>query len=159
MASEIEAAAERYDKQVYGDYRDGEAFDEYWMPIAEFEDMRALADWAVSRLAADRAEREASKDRPLSCDLVEQQLVIRIGVATLKHAAEHCPGLHDGAKRFNPPYCEVADAEQLAKDVRGELLREEEDGTNDLHRLLDAAIVAAWEQGSIAFAEEEGGDA
>jgi len=155
VKSEIEAAAERVKLLAEQGKDDPDFLLDSIVPFCD--DAEFVASHVLARLAADRAERESAKDRPLSCEIVEQQLVIRIGLATLKHAAEHCPFFHDGAKRFYPPYCEVADAEQLAKDVRGELLREEEDGETELHRLLDAAIVAAWEQGSTAFAAEEGG--
>ena len=98
------------------------------------------------------------KDQPLSCDIVDGQLVIRIGVATLKHAAEHCPLMYGVGDKSYPPYVTVVDQEQLAKDVRGELLREKEDGETALHRLLDQAFLDALEQGSIAFEGEGDGE-
>lgn len=96
--------------------------------------------------------------QPLACAIEGGQLVIRIGLATLAHAAENCHALFHYARRPNNPYCKVVDQVQLAQDVRGALLREDEEGTTDIHRLLDIAIVTAWEEGTAAFADDEGGE-
>lgn len=99
-----------------------------------------------------------AREQRLVCEIEGGQLVIRIGVETLKHAAEHCPQLYGETTRDYPPYAKVVDADQLARDIRGEMLREEEDGETAIHRMLDDAIVSAWENGSIAFADEKGGE-
>ncbi len=92
-------------------------------------------------------------DQPLRASLEGDELVIRIGTATLSHAAEHCPQLVPQPGKSDPPYCKVDDPEMLVRDVCRELQREEEDGTTPLHDLLDEAIAAAFDDGSLAFEE------
>ena len=87
------------------------------------------------------------RDHRLDVEIVDGELRVRIGVQTLAFAAENPPdsGLwNDGAM------VSVLNADEWAKDVRSELLREQEDGTNILHLVLDAAMRAAAENGSAA---------
>lgn len=90
---------------------------------------------------------------PLDCTIEDDALVVRIGINTLAMAAEWnpraCEGYRDG------PYCKVVDVGELARDVRNELLREEEDGSTPLHHLIDRCCENAMDNGSLAFADEE----
>lgn len=95
------------------------------------------------------------KQQPLSCDLEDGQLVVRIGIETLKHAAENSPVFYGHEGKSYPPYVKVVDSKQLAKDVRRELTREKEDGETPLHRLFDEAIRHAFDDGSIAFEDDQ----
>jgi hypothetical protein len=90
------------------------------------------------------------KDRPLTVQIEEEELVLRIGVDTLAWACEHCPKLEDDW--FDPTY-KVTDPAGFARDVLRELEREEEDGTTAVHVLLDAVIVEAIDRGSCAVEE------
>lgn len=85
-------------------------------------------------------------DKPLSAMIDGDELVIRIGIGTLAFAAEHLKPL---------PYeiLRVIDKAEFANDVRAELMREEEDGSSMLTDVLDAASIAAWENGSIGCHE------
>lgn len=94
----------------------------------------------------------AMRDRPLQACVQDDQLVIRIGLETLKTAAEHCPLFYDGTvENCDPPYVKVKGRRELAKDVKRELFREREDGSSPISDLLDEAIMAAFEDGSLAF--------
>ena len=70
---------------------------------------------------------------------------ILIGVDALAWAAEHSDAYCDGDKLI----LKVLDGAGFAKDVFRELDREEEDGTTAVHRLLDKAISAAVDNGSV----------
>jgi len=94
---------------------------------------------------------QLGKDAPLRVAVQGDQLVIRIGIDTLAFSAEHCQRFYDPVTNAERPYVRVVDNDILAIDVRRELLREEEDGTNPLHVVLDNAIVAAFGNGSLAF--------
>lgn len=89
---------------------------------------------------------------PLECVRENNQLVIRIGLNQLKFVTEHCPLLDNMTD--DGPYCEIVNRWVLAEDIRCELLREKEDGTTPLHVLFDNAIVAAMENGSLAFKDK-----
>lgn len=108
---------------------------------------------------AERVNRDwgNSKEQPLTCKIEGQQLVIRIGIDTLAFVAEHCPKFFDYEKhvKTGPPYASVLNPEELASDVCSMLQKEEEDGTTPLHILIDDAIEAARDDGSLAFAEDE----
>ena len=96
------------------------------------------------------------RDRPLQVVVEPTELVIRIGFDTLKMAAEYCPLLFDGeSKNCDPPYCEVTDANELAKDVARMIEDEQEDGSSPVRDLIDRAILAAMDDGSVAFKEDE----
>lgn len=88
---------------------------------------------------------------PLGCEVTDTELVIRIGLDTLKMAAEYHPDLCDESCE---PVC-VVDAKELAVDVKRELSREDDSGNTLLSRCLDKAIYKAWEDGSIAFGDTE----
>lgn len=92
------------------------------------------------------------RDQPLRVIVEPTELVIRIGLDTLKMAAEYCPLLFDGeSKNCDPPYCKVVDTDELAKDVARMLDDEQEDGSSPVRDLIDRAILAAMDDGSLAF--------
>jgi len=95
-----------------------------------------------------------NKDRPLECVVEDDQLIIRIGIDTLAFSAEHCPLFYDDRYRKYPPYVKVTNKEELANDVVGRLLHEQDDGTTSLHELLDNAIMDAYDNGSLGFDED-----
>lgn len=93
------------------------------------------------------------KTKPLTVQIKDGELIMRVGIDTLAHAAEY-------GEMFNefkpypacyPPYVKVKKKSLLAKDVKTELLRNDEDGSTPLSRLLDQMLVEAREDGSLAF--------
>jgi len=96
-------------------------------------------------------------NKPLKCGIEGDELVIRIGINTLKHAAEHCPKFYDykkeekSQKYIEGPYQIVEDAEELAQDIALVMQREEEDGSSPISDFLDNMILDAYEDGSIGF--------
>lgn len=99
----------------------------------------------------------SKSDTPLKVAIEGEELVVRIGLDTLAFSAEHCPRLFDYDKHVNtgPPYCKVVDKAELARDVMRAFLDEEEDGSTPLSDCFDDAIVAAMDDGSLAFQDEE----
>lgn len=97
-----------------------------------------------------------SPDYPLNAAVECDQLVIRIGLNTLAHAAEHCPLFYHEEKHMGAigPYCKVTDKTELAADVIRALFREKEDGSSRISDLLDEAFEWAADDGSIAFTED-----
>jgi len=98
-----------------------------------------------------------SRDQPLIAEIKDDQLQIRVGLDTLKFAAERSP--NDSLCWYDDKTGEyvshkVIDTDEFGEDVRQALLKEAEDGTTPLHLLLDAACVDAIENGSEAVEEE-----
>ena len=91
------------------------------------------------------------RDQPLEATVVGGQLVMRIGISTLAHAAEHCPKFYDYKRHVGPlecgPYATVDNENELANDVCRAMTHEREDGSSPMADFLDAAIVEAAEQG------------
>lgn len=93
-----------------------------------------------------------SSESSLAVEVKDGVLMIRLGVETLKWAAEHM--------KANNPYDEemgsfrrlwkITDATKFADDVRHALTEEEEDSSTVLTELFDKAALAAIEDGSIA---------
>lgn len=102
------------------------------------------------------AEAEQRRNQPLKVLIEREQLVIRIGVNTLKVAAENCPEFFRADHPQDPPFVKVLDELELAEDVLAQITGEEEDGATPLSTMFDKAIFEAFEQGSFAF--EEDGD-
>lgn len=96
------------------------------------------------------------RDQVLKVSIEDGEVVIRIGIDTLKVAAEACPELEEclGSGYVVAP--SITDIDLFAAEVVRELGREAEDGTTPVHILLDAAFVAAAEQGAegIEFPED-----
>lgn len=94
------------------------------------------------------------KSSPLKVQIVDGELRISIGVGTLRFSAENSPDprltWYDDAKSeffFYP----IINSEEFAKEVCSSLLKEEEDGTTLVHRLLDDVFVLVVEDGSLAI--------
>lgn len=100
-------------------------------------------------------------NQPLKCSIEGDELVIRIGIDTLKNAAEHCPKFYDYEQEYKDkkyvegPYKVVIDAKELAGDVSLAIQREEEDGSSPISDFLDNMILNAYEDGSIGFQYDE----
>lgn len=98
---------------------------------------------------------KAKRDQPLAVLIEDDQVVIRVGIDTLKFATEYCQrfydydrhGAHDG------PFVTVEDKRELARDFIRQLLKEKKDGSTRLSDLFDDCIKAAFEDGSIGFSE------
>lgn len=95
------------------------------------------------------------KDRPLQATIIDDELVVRIGVETLAFAAEHVELPIRGFGETVYPHWKVADAAELARDVCRKLSHEAEDGSSPLTQLFDEAIIEAYEDGSTGFADDE----
>lgn len=93
-----------------------------------------------------RVEPVEPDDEPLRVAVVGGRLVISIGVRTLAFAVANSPD-HEG----DP--IKITDPLAAAKEIRVELVREEEDGTTEVHKLLDKAAYDAWENGGEGFAQ------
>ena len=85
-----------------------------------------------------------SADQPLKASVDGDELVVRIGIATLAFSAEHCARIDN---------CKVVNARELATDVCRAITREREDGSSRLTDMLDESILFAYEDGSTGFAE------
>lgn len=86
-------------------------------------------------------KRVKSKDKPLSCGVEGDQLVIRIGVSTLTFATRPKNGgiLED---------CYVSNEHQFAKDVANEMMHDAGEGPFPFPDFLDDMIKAAADSGS-----------
>lgn len=82
-------------------------------------------------------------ETPLSVTIQDQQIVIRIGVATLEFAAraENGGSLEEGTK--------ITNRKAFAREIVHELINvEEEDGSNLVHQMFDRAINRLAENGA-----------
>ena len=86
----------------------------------------------------------ANKDQPLKVEIVGGSLTISIGVSTLCHALKHGPAFESDAS--GEP--EITDEDTFVREVARALERDEEDGTNRIHRMLDAAAEEAIQDGA-----------
>lgn len=91
---------------------------------------------------------EKRLNQPLTCRIEAGELVIRVGLDVLEFATTQ-PDYGPFAEWPKQP--RVVDKEAWAKDIRDELLKEEEDGSSPLTNLIDAAMLAASENGSIGL--------
>lgn len=90
-------------------------------------------------------------ERPLEVAVEGGELVIRIGIGTLAWAADRqdeWSPYDDKRQQFVSAY-RVSDRAKFAGDVKRELLREAEDGSSPLSRLLDKMSMAAVNDGSV----------
>lgn len=91
----------------------------------------------------------SNREQPLTVEVNDGRLVISIGVDVLAFAVTYCSRFYDG---LGDQYkARIIDNDQWAQDVARELTREQEDGTNPLHILLDNAFEKAAEDGSAAI--------
>jgi hypothetical protein len=100
------------------------------------------------------------QDRALSVEIsASGVLSIKIGVATLAHAALHSDlvqeavNVGEGASLEN--LFKIVDLDGFARDVVAELESEDEAGNSPLTRLFDSAFAAAIENGSEHFVEKD----
>lgn len=98
-------------------------------------------------------------DAPLTVDIEEDEIVIRIGIGTLAWAFDHMEDNNPWSddKRDFVQRWKVSDQLEFAKDVVGELTNEEEDGSHPLNVLLDQVSTAAADQGSLGIEENTDG--
>ncbi len=95
--------------------------------------------------------------RPLDVRVGRGALVIRIGAATLAHAASYS----DWANPFDEQRNDyirtfaITDAKEFARDVIHAMLNEAEDGSTPLSNFLDAMMQAALDDGSCACEYEQ----
>lgn len=91
-----------------------------------------------------------SKDKPLSCKVEGDQLVIRIGVDVLAFASRP----ENGGKLGD---CEVDSGRErtFAMDVADEMMRDKGEGPFPLPDFIDDMIVAAADNGSAALTWKE----
>ena len=95
------------------------------------------------------------KDQPLTVEIRDDEIVIRVGIDVVKWALEH----HSDSQPYNEETHEfdqkwiVSDAAEFAKDVRRAMDREEEDGTTPLIEFLDKMCIEALEDGSTGVDE------
>lgn len=98
-----------------------------------------------------------AKDHPLTVEVKDDELQIRIGIDTLKFALECAPEyplcIFDEDRDEYMTY-KVEDINQFVEDIVTELDNEQEDGTTPVHLLLDQAMLKAVENGSLGIAEE-----
>ena len=77
------------------------------------------------------------KDKPLTVEIKDGELQISIGIDTL------CFAVSEKIADFK-----ITDNEGFVKDILNELENEDEEGTTEIHRLLDQAADDAVENGS-----------
>ncbi|MHB8123126.1 MAG: hypothetical protein ACYDG4_13330 [Desulfuromonadaceae bacterium] len=99
------------------------------------------------------------KDQRLMAEMKDDQIIIRVGIDTIKWALEH----HVESQPYNEETGEydqkwiVSDSREFAKDVVNAMSREEEDGTTPLIEFLDKMCMDALEDGSIGVSEASKG--
>lgn len=95
------------------------------------------------------------RDQPLITEIKDDEIVIRVGIDTIKWALEH----HEDSQPYNEETDQyeqkwiVTDPAEFAKDVRRAMENEEEDGTTPLIEFLDQMCILALEDGSIGTDE------
>jgi hypothetical protein len=95
------------------------------------------------------------KDAPLSCEIENGELVIRIGIDVLSLATEDREPFtiyDEKIGGFRKAWI-VTDPLEFARDVRIAITDEEEDGSSPLTNLLDLACANALDQGSLGVEE------
>jgi len=88
------------------------------------------------------------KDQQLKVEIVDDRLVISIGVGLLAFAVQAASDVSGWSDEFY-----IYDPAKFADEVARQLQSEEEDGTTPVHRLLDAAALEALEQGADGIEE------
>ena len=93
---------------------------------------------------------------PLTVEIKNGALVIRIGVQTLAHAVTYADWAnpYDEASGDYLRSFAITDAPQFASDVLHEMLREREDGSTPLSDFLDTMSQEAISQGSLGLHED-----
>lgn len=106
------------------------------------------------------ADLELRKSERLQVSVEDNELVIRIGVDTLAFAFEHSDYNYKWNDDLNAfvKELQVERPGEFALDVLQELVREAEDGSTILTRLLDEACIKAVENGSTAMSDGDEGE-
>lgn len=81
-------------------------------------------------------------DSRLRCDVARGELVIRIGIGTLAFCVREDPA------HVLPGKVRVRNRKQLARDIRAALMHEDEQGNTLVTKVLDDAILHAFEDGA-----------
>jgi len=84
-------------------------------------------------------------NKPLTCEVEGDNLVISIGISTLSWAAKKCNG------GVIPKNIHIIDERQWAKDVAIEIIKEDEIGNSMLNKMMDKAMDEAFNSGSAAL--------
>lgn len=98
------------------------------------------------------------KDKPLTVELVEDELRITVGISVLTCAFENAPhnrAFADFVDGEGKVKLHVTSEAGFGKDVLRELLCEEEDGATPISDLLNKMIVSAINEGSIYVEDVE----
>lgn len=99
-------------------------------------------------------------DKYLTCEVVDDELIIRVGIDTLAWAA-HSERRESPFWRFDEDLNEftqdwkIVDNLGWAQEICHELNREEEDGSSPLTNVLDKMFETALDQGSLSVLESE----
>lgn len=88
------------------------------------------------------------KDQQLTVEIVDDRLVISIGVGLLAFAVQAASDVSGWPEDWY-----ITDPAAFAKEIARTLEREEEDGTTPVHKMLDAAALETLEQGADAVEE------
>jgi glutaredoxin len=117
--------------------------------LARLTDARAALK-AVPQDAAPRVSPQG-QDAPLSCKVEGECLVIEIGIRTLAHAASYSEwaNRYDEARADYRRSFAIIDLHEYAKDVALQMQHEAEDGSSLLTKLIDEAMEAAVDDGSM----------
>lgn len=94
-----------------------------------------------------------SMEHPLSINIIDGELVIRVGINVLASAIASGNDFHnfDEDKDEYIRSFAISNADRFASDVVIELGREEEDGSSPLSKLLDSVGQAAIDEGSVGI--------
>lgn len=94
----------------------------------------------------------ANKDQPLRCTVANGKLTISIGIDTLAYAFEN-GWRGENLGRPRNPFYKVTDPFNFAKEVRNALWAENEVGATTISDVLDAACLAAVDDGAQGIRE------
>lgn len=95
---------------------------------------------------ANKAKTKANKDIGLNAKLLNDQVVITIGIDVLAYAIQNGDEWPEGFK--------IKNKRKFAEEVVDILNQDEEDGDTSLHRVLDNAALAVLESGSENISEQ-----
>lgn len=93
-------------------------------------------------------QKRMKEDSPLKVEVLDGQLVVSIGVETLRFSRNQAEKDHSDKRGVGTGYL-VTDPYGFARDVVLELVKEREDGSTILTDVLDRATLDAIENGSI----------
>ncbi len=129
------------------------ALQQAWDGIDTLPPLAFSEDEAVA-LAAALTSHRGDRGQPLTIAILEQQLVVSIGIDTLMTAVR-------GGDDWDDDTTTIVDADTFAAEIARALAdNEEEDGTTDIHLAIDRAALYVIEAGSeaVQFAGEDRND-